>query len=130
MSLRFMAEVLGVPTDAVRLPDGDYLKLVHRRTAPGVAHAYGARSPQHAYAIRIPRVPHRRRIGWLRNLAEFRSAGGQADPPDRHDPASPSRRRSRPALRDSEARCAPLWTTRRRMFVKDLDGRFTMLKSA
>ena len=126
----FMAEVLGVPAGAVPISDGDYVKLVHPDDRAMVAHAYeramGAHTP---YAIEYRFLRTDGGIAWLRELAEF-----QAGPDGR-----PGRligtiqditeqKVIEIALRDSEVRMrafmdnAPV-----AMFVKDLDGRFTML---
>jgi len=126
----FMAEVLGVPTDAVPTTDGDYLKLVHPEDRAGVAHAYGravAGNTPYAIEYRVFRTDGS--IGWLRELAEFQV--GLAGRPIRligtiQDITE--QKAIETALRDSEARMrafmdnAPVG-----IFVKDLDGRFTML---
>jgi PAS domain S-box-containing protein len=126
----FMAEVLGVPADAVPTTDGDYLKIVHPEDRAKVAHAYEravAGNTPYAIEYRIFRADGS--LGWLRELAEFQP--GLAGLPGRligtiQDITE--QKAVETALRDSEARLrafmdhAPV-----AMFVKDLSGRFAML---
>ena len=126
----FMAEVLGVPPNAVPTTDGDYLRLVHPEDRGRVAYAYERSvSSNTPYAIEYRTFRADGSIGWLRELADFRAPS--ADRPTRligtiQDITE--QKASESALRDSEARLrafmdnAPI-----AMFVKDLDGRFTML---
>ena len=126
----FMAEVLGLPADAVPRTDGDHVKIVHPQDRATVAHAYErAVTGKVPYAIEYRIFRPDGSIGWLRELAEFQAA--PAGRPGRligtiQDITE--QKSIETALRDSEARLrafmdhAPVG-----MFVKELDGRFAML---
>jgi PAS domain S-box-containing protein len=126
----FMAEVLGVPADAVPVTDADHVKLVHPEDRPKVAHAYErAVAGKAAYAIEYRVFRGDGSIGWLRELAEFQPGlDGKGHRLIGTIQDITEQKAAETALRDSEARMrafmdhAPV-----AMFVKDLDGRFTML---
>jgi len=126
----YMAEVLGAPADAVPNTDGDYLKIVHPGDRARVAHAYEraiASNTPYALEYRVFRTDGS--VGWMRELAEFQ-AGPTAKPTRLIGTIQDitEQKSIETALRDSEARLrafmdnAPVG-----MFVKDLEGRFTML---
>jgi PAS domain S-box-containing protein len=126
----YTAEVLGLPADAVPTTDGDFLKIVHPEDRARVAHAYErAVAANEPYALEYRIFLADGGIRWLRELAEFQA--GPAGRPLRTIGTIQDiteQKSIETALRDSEARMrafmdnAPIG-----MFVKDLDGRFTML---
>jgi PAS domain S-box-containing protein len=125
----FMAEVLGVPAGAIPSSDGDYLQLVHPDDRAAVAHAYQrAVAANMPYAIEYRVLRGDGGIGWVRELAEFQARPGRPDRLIGTIQDITEQKSIEAALRASEARLrafmdhAPV-----AMFVKDLDGRFTML---
>ena len=126
----YMAEVLGVSADAVPATDSDHVKLVHPEDRPRVAHTYErAVAGKAPYAIEYRVFRGDGSIGWLRELAEFQPGpGGKSHRLIGTIQDITEQKTAETALRDSEARMrafmdnAPV-----AMFVKDLDGRFTML---
>jgi two-component system, cell cycle sensor histidine kinase and response regulator CckA len=130
ISSDLMAEVLGLPLDAVPIDDADCLKLVHPEDRARVAHAYErAMTGRTAYAIEYRMFRGDGSIGWVRELSEIQNdAAGRPARMIGTIQDITDQKSTEEALRASEARMrafmdhAPIG-----MFVKDLDGRFIML---